>query len=98
VERVAVVAGGAAYPALMEEAQSLGCDTYLTCDWRIRHGGAWAEEHRPRFEEALKAIHLNLVGGSHYATEMLVLRDKMIPHFRSLGLAAQFVPQAEPWR
>lgn len=98
VERVAVVAGGAAYPALMAEAQALGCDTYLSGDWRIRHGGAWAEEHRPRFEEALKAIDLNLVGGSHYGTEMLVLRHKMVPYFRSLGLAAEFVPQLDPWR
>ena len=98
VERVGVVAGGAAYPSLMAEAQALGCDTYLSGDWRIRHGGAWAEEHRPQFEEALKAINLNLVGGSHYATEMLVLRDKMVPYFRSLGLEAEFVPQSDPWR
>ncbi|MFQ6020211.1 MAG: Nif3-like dinuclear metal center hexameric protein [Dehalococcoidia bacterium] len=98
VERVAVVAGGAAYPRLMEEAQALGCDTYVTGDWRVRHGGAWADEHRPQFEAALKGISLNLIGGSHYATEMLVLRDKLVPYFRSLGLAAEFVPQSDPWR
>lgn len=98
VERVAVVAGGAAFPPLMEEAQALGCDTYLTGDWRVRHGGAWAEDFRPKFEEALKRIRLNLVGGSHYATESLVLRDEMVPYFQSLGLAAEFVPQSDPWR
>ena len=46
----------------------------------------------------MEKVPLNLVGGSHYATEALVLRNDMIEFFRSLGLAAEFVPQADPWR
>ena len=98
VERVAVVAGGAAYPPLMQEALDAGCDTYLTGDFRVRHGGPWAEEHRPEFDAFVDQVPLNLVGASHYATEALVLRDDMLAHFRELGLDAEFVPQMDPWR
>lgn len=98
VEHVAVVAGGAAYPPIMQEALDAGCDTYVTGDFRVRHGGPWAEEHRPAFDAFVDSVPLNLIGGSHYATESLVLRDDMPPFFRELGLAAEFVPQPDPWR
>lgn len=98
VQRVAVVAGGAAYPNLMQEAVDSGWDTYLTGDFRIRHGGHWAEEHRPQFDAFVDAVPLNLIGASHYATEALVLRHEMISLFTQMGLPAQFVPQSDPWR
>lgn len=98
VRRVAVVAGGAAFPPLMQEALAAGCDTYLTGDFRVRHGGPWAEEHRPGFDAFVERVPLNLVGGSHYGTEALVLRQDMIAFFRDLGLPAEFVPQQDPWR
>ncbi len=98
VQHVAVVAGGAAYPGLMQEALDAGCDTYLTGDFRVRHGGPWAEEHRPQFDAFVDSVPLNLIGASHYATESLVLRRDMLAYFRDLGLPAEFVPQADPWR
>ena len=106
VQHVGVVAGGAAYPPLMQEALDAGCDTYLTGDFRIRHGGPWAEEHRPGFDSFVEDVPLNLIGASHYATESLVLREEMLSFFRDLaqtgarrgGLAAEFVPQSDPWR
>lgn len=98
VRRVAVVAGGAAFPPLMQEALDAGCDTYLTGDFRVRHGGPWAEEHRPQFDAFVEAVPLNLIGGSHFATEALVLRHDMLDFFHGLGLPAEFVPQSDPWR
>ncbi len=98
VEHVLVVAGGAAYPELMEGALELGCDTYLTGDFRVRHGGPWAEEHRPEFDAFVDSVGLNLVGASHYATEAVVLESDMLGWFNGLGLPAEFVPQADPWR
>ncbi|MEX0683777.1 MAG: Nif3-like dinuclear metal center hexameric protein [Dehalococcoidia bacterium] len=98
VQRVAVVAGGAAFPDLMQEAADAGCDTYVTGDYRVRHGGPWAEEHRPQFDPFVAEVPLNLVGASHYATESLVLRHDMIDVFRNLGVTAEFVPQDDPWR
>ncbi len=98
VERVAVVAGGAAYPPLMQEALDAGCDTYLTGDFRVRHGGPWAEEHRPQFDAFVDQVPLNLIGASHYATEALVLREDMLAFFDDRGLRAEFVAQADPWR
>ncbi len=106
VQHVAIVAGGAAYPPLMQEALDAGCDTYVTGDFRVRHGGTWAEEHRPQFDAFVDGVALNLIGGSHYATESLVLREEMLAYFRDLaqtgarrrGLPAEFVPQSDPWR
>ena len=98
VERVAVVAGGAAYPPLMQEALDAGCDTYLTGDFRVRHGGPWAEEHRPAFDAFVSQVPLNLIGGSHAGTEGLVLKRDMIEWFAKMGLPAEFVPQADLWR
>ncbi len=98
VRRVAVVAGGAAFPPLMQEAVDAGCDTYVTGDFRIRHGGPWAEEHRPEFDAFVADVPINLIGASHFATEALVLRHDMIRIFAELGLGAEFVPQDDPWR
>ncbi len=98
VRRVGVVAGGAAYPGLMEEALGAGCDTYVTGDFRVRHGGEWAEQNRPHFDAFVESVALNLIGGSHYATESLVLRHDMIEVFREMGLEAEFVPQEDAWR
>jgi putative NIF3 family GTP cyclohydrolase 1 type 2 len=98
VRRVAVVAGGAAFPPLMQEAIDAGCDTYVTGDFRVRHGGPWAEAHRPEFDAFVERAPLNLIGGSHFATEAFVLRDDMVEFFRDAGLSAEFVPQSDPWR
>jgi putative NIF3 family GTP cyclohydrolase 1 type 2 len=98
VARVAVVAGGAAFPPMMQEAIDRGCDTYLTGDFRVRHGGPWAEEHRPQFDAFVEKAPINLIGGSHYATEALVLRHEMLGWFNSVGLPAEFVSQEDAWR
>ena len=98
VRRVAVVAGGAAFPPLMQEALDAGCDTYVTGDFRVRHGGPWAEEHRPEFDAFVDSVPINLIGASHFATEALVLRHDMIDVFAKLSREAEFVPQDDPWR
>jgi putative NIF3 family GTP cyclohydrolase 1 type 2 len=95
---VAVCAGGAAFPGLMQEALDVGCDTYVTGDFRVRHGGPWAEEHRPEFDAFVAKAPLNLIGGSHAGTEGLVLKRDMIEWFGKLGLPAEYVPQADLWR
>lgn len=98
VKRIAVVAGGATFPPMMQEAIDRGCDSYLTGDFRVRHGGPWAEEHRPGFDAFVASAPVNLIGGSHYATEAQVLRNEMLGWFNSLGLNAEFVSQKDPWR
>ena len=98
VRRIAVVAGGAAFPPMMQEAINRGCDTYLTGDFRVRHGGLWAEQHRPEFDAFVESAPINLVGGSHFATEAEVLRNEMLGWFNGLGLPAEFARQKDAWR
>jgi hypothetical protein len=83
---------------MMQEAIDRGCDTYLTGDFRGRHGGPWAEEHRPKFHAFVESAPINLIGGSHFATEAEVLRNEMLGWFNSLDLPAEFVSQKDPWR
>src|SRR6266542_1380881 len=96
VKRIAVVAGGAAFPTMMQEAIDRGCDTYLTGDFRIRHGGPWADENRPKFDAFVDKVPINLIGASHYATEAEVIRNEMLGWFNSVGLPAEFVSQSDP--
>jgi len=98
VHRVAVVAGGAGFPAMMQEAVDAGCDTYLTGDFRVRHGGPWAEEHRPQFNAFVESVPVNLVGGSHAGTEGIVLQLDMVEWFAAQGVEAEFVGQEDAWR
>ena len=46
----------------------------------------------------MESVPLNLIGGSHFATEALVLKHDMLDFFADLGLSAEFVPQLDPWR
>ena len=98
VKRIAVVAGGAAFPPMIQEAIDGGCDAYLTGDFRVRHGGPWAEKHRPEFDAFVEQAKINLIGASHYATKAEVLRNEMLGWFDSFGLPAEFVSQKDPWR
>jgi putative NIF3 family GTP cyclohydrolase 1 type 2 len=98
VERVAICAGGAAFPSLIQEGLDVGSDTYVTGDFRVRHGGPWAEEHRPEFDAFVAEVPMNLIGGSHAGTEALVLKRDMIDWFGKLDLPAEYVPQSDLWR
>jgi putative NIF3 family GTP cyclohydrolase 1 type 2 len=98
VKRIAIVAGGAGFPPMMQEAIDRGCDTYLTGDIRVRHGGPWADEHRPKSDAFVATVPINLIGASHYATEAEALRNDMLGWFNSVGLPGEFVSQRDPWR
>ena len=41
---------------------------------------------------------MNLLGTSHYASEMVVMRDQMPGWFRNAGIDAKFIKQPNPWR
>jgi putative NIF3 family GTP cyclohydrolase 1 type 2 len=97
VEKVAIVAGECAASDL-KEAQELGCDTLVTGIWWITYKEQWAEAAREELAAILPEIHMNLIGGSHYATEMVVLRDRMTKYFEALGLEVELVRQDDPWR
>ncbi len=99
VNRVAVVPGNGGRPERIEEAASLGCDTYVCGHWWFfSEENESAETHRAQIRDLLPALGMNLLGVSHYATEMVVMRDQMPGWFRNHGLDAEMIPQEDPWR
>ncbi len=98
VEHVAVIPGGGDQPARLERVRALGCDTYITGQWWPSRTSEHAAEQRAALRELVPQLPMNLLGASHYASEMVVLRDLLPAWFRSAGVEARFIRQPEPWR
>ena len=71
--KVAVITGAGGHPRLLEEAQELGCDTYVTGEGTM-NTKLFARE-----------AGINLVLATHYATEAPGIRklaERVVQHFR----------------
>ncbi|GAB4448372.1 MAG: Nif3-like dinuclear metal center hexameric protein [Anaerolineae bacterium] len=91
VQKVAIVPGGGDDPDLINEAQELGCDTYVTGEWWPYRDGEWAAQQRIRLSELIPCLSMNLLGSSHYSSELVVLRDQMLGWFKDLGIDTQLL-------
>lgn len=99
VNRVAVIPGAGGDQELIEEAAALGCDTYVTGQWwYFSNEDDYAAQHRETMREFVPHVRLNLLGASHYSSEMIVMRDQLPGWFRNHGVDAEFVPQENAWK
>lgn len=98
VEHIALIPGGGNRPEQLLRARDLGCDTFVTGHWWLAGDYAYAAEHRGRMRELVPTLPMNLLGTSHYASEMVVMRDQMPVWFRNAGIDARFIKQPDPWR
>jgi putative NIF3 family GTP cyclohydrolase 1 type 2 len=98
VEHVAIIPGGGDHPEYLQAARELGCDTYVTGQWWPRGHYDYAARQRESLRALIPALPMNLLGTSHYASEMVVLRDLLPGWFRSAGIEARFIRQPNPWR
>lgn len=98
VEHVAVIPGGGDLPAQLERVRALGCDTYVTGHWWLTGDYDYAERQRAQMREVVPQMPMNLIGTSHYASEMVVLRDQMPAWFRNAGIEVRLIKQPDPWR
>ena len=96
VERVAVVPGGGDTPELLKEAEQLGCDTYVTGEWWPYRNAEWAEQQRALLSELIPCMSMNLLGSSHYSSELVVMRDQMLSWFKELGIDTQLLREPPP--
>jgi len=69
VEKVAVIAGGGDIPDILQYAYDAGCDTLFTGTIEHRWNVPFIQEGNKQFHELNKKLKLNLIGGTHYATE-----------------------------
>ncbi|NJL92605.1 MAG: hypothetical protein HC915_02200 [Anaerolineae bacterium] len=98
VRRVALVAGGGGTPHFIDEAANLGADTFVTGHWHLFADSPFAQERREAFRTYIPTLKINLLGTSHYSSEMVVMRDTMKGWFvRELDLETFFIPQENPW-
>ena len=98
VERIAIVAGGGGDPQIIDEAQQLGADTYITGHWHLFGDFEYAATQREAFKDYIPNVKMNLIGASHYSTEMVVMRDQMKAWFDdNFELEAILIPQADAW-
>lgn len=98
VEHIALLPGGGEDIKHLEQARDLNCDTYVTGTWWPIGESDYAQQQRDTLRDFVPSLLMNLIGTSHYASEMLVLRDQMPAWFRSAGIEARFVKQPDPWR
>lgn len=98
VARVTVVAGGGDDLEMLAEAETLGADTYLTGTWWTPHRSPWADTNREALRAVLPRCGMNLLGASHYGSELVVLRDRLAPLLAGWGLEPRVVRQEDAWR
>ena len=104
ITRVAIVAGGGDDVELMEQAEGLGAQAYITGEWYTRTNppGAserqWAETNRAACQTYAQSSPMALLGFSHAATEFLVMERHMAGWFRRRGLPAECLRQSDWWR
>jgi putative NIF3 family GTP cyclohydrolase 1 type 2 len=94
VEKIAVVAGGGDMPDILQQAFDLGCDTLFTGTVEHRWAIPFAQESNKRFHELNKTLKMNLIGGTHYATERPAM-IKIVELIRSFGLKCEFCEDEE---
>jgi putative NIF3 family GTP cyclohydrolase 1 type 2 len=98
VRRVAIVAGGGDDVDMLGEAEALGADTYLTGTWWTPQAGEWADGNRERLRAALPGCGMNLLGASHDASELVVLRDRVAPLLAGWGISVEVLRRDDHWR
>lgn len=98
VEHVAVIPGGGNDPQQLEMVRDLGCDTYVTGHWWLVGDYDYAAQQRALMRDLVPKLPMNLLGTSHYASEMVVMRDQLPGWFRNAGIEAKFIKQPDPWR
>lgn len=98
VEQVALVPGGGGDPEVLSEAAVLGVDTFVTGHWWLFGRSEFATNERPRMASYLTAFKLNLLGASHYSSELVVMRDQMPDWFRQHNLETLLIRQEDPWQ
>jgi putative NIF3 family GTP cyclohydrolase 1 type 2 len=104
ISKVAIVAGGGDDPEVLEEAERLGAEAYITGEWYTRTmpqdegGKRWAEANRAACRAYAEASKMALLGFSHAATEYLVMKRQMAGYFRRRGLQVVCLEQSDWWR
>jgi putative NIF3 family GTP cyclohydrolase 1 type 2 len=98
VERIAVVPGCGDHVPSMRAAAEMGAQAYLTGEVHCHIDNDYGRSRMAEMKTYIAETPMTLLGGSHAASEFLVMRTQMKPWFESLGLEAVLVPETKWWR
>lgn len=97
VYKIGVIAGGGADVEYIKETIDLGCDTYLSGDFRNNVKNDYSMKKREEYEKIKDSLNINLVGCSHYATEKIVIKNEITDLLKKFVENPIFVEQNDPW-
>lgn len=94
VHKVAVVAGGGDLRDVLQEASDLGCDTMVLGTLENRWAVPGVQVAHREFLRLNEKVKLNLIGGSHFATERPAM-VRVVKFFEERGIPAQYCEDEE---
>lgn len=97
VQTVAIIPGGGNDPYFITEAARVGADTYVTGHWWLFGKSEFAAQDRETMRRFVENQPLNLLGASHYTSELIVMRDQMPAWFKKQGVETVLMEQADLW-
>lgn len=99
IEVVAVVAGIGDKVNVMEDAERLGAQAYVTGELHVRIEGAYGRTKFAQVEAFAQRTGMSLFGVSHAASEHLVMETQLPGWFReTLGLEVRPIREKQWWR
>lgn len=97
VHHIAITPGGGGDPQFIDEARQLGADTYITGHWWLFGTSDYARKSREDMPSYIAGLDINMLGASHYSSELLVMRDQMVGWFREHNIEATVIRQQDAW-
>jgi putative NIF3 family GTP cyclohydrolase 1 type 2 len=94
VEKVAVVAGGGDVPDLLQNVFDYGCDTLVTGTVENRWVAPHIQDANKKFHELNNKLEINLIGGTHYATERPAMKE-VVRLFKKYEIPCNYIEDEE---
>ncbi len=94
--RIAIVSGGGDSEEYLSCAIEQGCDTYIT-GIAFCEGNEFSKINNPKFRELADKQNINILGGSHYATERFGL-IAIENYLRSIGINSIFIEEEPKYK
>jgi putative NIF3 family GTP cyclohydrolase 1 type 2 len=99
IETVAVIAGCGDVVELMEYAETMGVQGYLTGEIRCHIDSAYGKMRFAMMDEYIERTGMSLIGVSHAASEHLIMRNEMREWFRTrFSVQTEVLAEQNWWR
>lgn len=98
IRRIGVIPGCGDQVSSMRAAEEMGAQAYVTGEVHCHIDSDYGRSRMAEMRAYIPETHMSLLGGSHAASEFLVMRTQMAPYFADLGLEPVLVEEEKWWR